>query len=107
MAVELADFDLGADRRMSDVEPCQRDVLLEHRRAHAAGNLADLGAADMDAVAMTDRLIGVDVETNQLARGCSLRRISASLPMKSSVLVLSGTVKPMPASNGSVWSENS
>ena len=39
-----------------------------------------------------------------LRRGCSLRRISASRPMKSSVLVFSGTVKPMPASNGSVSS---
>ena len=41
------------------------------------------------------------------AADASLRSISASRPMKSSLLVSSGTVKPMPASNGSVWSENS
>jgi len=36
-----------------------------------------------------------------------LRRINDSLPEKSSSFVLSGTVNAMPASNGSVWSQNS
>ncbi|MCY1383463.1 hypothetical protein D9M69_715890 [compost metagenome] len=39
--------------------------------------------------------------------GWALRRSRASLPMKSACLVFSGTQKPMPASKGSVWSQNS
>ena len=35
MAVELADLDLGADGGVGDVEPRQRDILVQHGRAHA------------------------------------------------------------------------
>jgi hypothetical protein len=82
MAVELADLDFGADCGMGDSEPRQSNVLVQHRRAHARCELADLGAADMHAIAMADRHVGVDVEADESLRsGLSLRRISASRPM--------------------------
>ena len=52
LAVEFANFDLGAEGGVSDVEACEGDRLLENRRARAAGHHADLVAADEDAVAM-------------------------------------------------------
>src|ERR1044071_5812715 len=66
MAVELADLDRGADRGMGDVDPRQGYILLEQGRARAARHHADLGASDMDAIAMADRIIGVDVEADEL-----------------------------------------
>ena len=54
----------------------------------------------------TSTAASISSPTN-LRDGCSLRRSSAARPMKSSVLDFSGTVKPIPASNGSVWSQKS
>ena len=107
MAVELADLDFGADCGMGDSEPRQSNVLVQHRRAHARCELADLGAADMHAIAMADRHVGVDVEADEFAQRIVLAPDQRFAADESSVLVFSRMVKPMPASNGSLWSKNS
>ena len=77
LAVELADLDLGPDAAMGDIDPGERDGLLQDRRAGAAGDDADLGAADMDAVAVADRLIA-SISSPTSCCGCALRSRSAS-----------------------------
>src|SRR5262245_14989052 len=65
MAIELADPDCGAGCCGVPIDPRQRDRAVERRRARARGHAADLRPPDMDAVAMTDRIIGGDVEPHQ------------------------------------------
>lgn len=53
---------------------------------------------------MNRHLVVRDIQSDQHAlRIYPCAAAEASRPMKSSVFVFSGTVKPMPASNGSVW----
>src|SRR5438552_3579770 len=66
MAVELADFDLRADLGMADIDSRQCDILLEERRSRPAGHNTDLGATDMNAIAVAYRLIGIDIESDEL-----------------------------------------
>ena len=66
MAVELADLDLRPDVAMGDIDAGKRDRLLQDRRAGGAGDRADLRAADMDAVAVLDRLLALDLEPDEL-----------------------------------------
>ncbi len=66
MSVELADLELAADLGDRHVDPCQRNRLAEFRRAGAAGHHTDFGAAEIDVVAMADRVLGVDLEPDQL-----------------------------------------
>src|SRR5688572_12184640 len=54
VAVELADLHLGADLGRGDIEPGERDVLLEDGRAGGARHHADLRAPDMHAIAVAD-----------------------------------------------------
>ena len=51
---------------MQHIHPRQRDRLLEERRARRTGDDTDLRPADMHRIAMTDSLIGVDIEPDQL-----------------------------------------
>src|SRR5947208_5016949 len=66
MAVELADLDFRADLGMADIDSRQRDILLEERRSRPAGHNTDLGAPDMNAIAVAYRLIGIDIESDEL-----------------------------------------
>src|SRR5262249_55046483 len=66
-AGELAGLDLRAEVAVTDVHPAEGDVLLEHRRAHAARDDAHLVAADVDAVAVTGGLVALQLETDQHA----------------------------------------
>ncbi len=69
LAVELADLNLRADGGMGDVDASERNRLAEDRRARGAGDNADLGAANMDAIAVADRVVRLYVETDhQVAR---------------------------------------
>src|SRR6476469_9357620 len=65
VAVELADLDLSADPGKGDAEPRKRDGLLQDRRAGGAGDHAALGAADMDAIAVADRVVALHLEAHQ------------------------------------------
>ena len=74
MAIELADFNLRADPGVKCIDPGQCNGLAQNGRAHAAGNGADLGAANMHAIAVADRVIGIDLETDELAARVFLAR---------------------------------
>ncbi len=65
LAVELADFDLAAGLIVSDIDPGERDRLPQDGRAGGARNDADLGAADMHAIAMADRLVAFHLEADK------------------------------------------
>src|SRR5262245_25543856 len=67
LAVELADLELGAVRGVRDIEAHERNGLLQDRRARAAGDDADLVAAEEHAVAMHRRLVVGHVEAHQHA----------------------------------------
>ena len=72
MAVELPHLDLGAQRGIGDVHAAKGNVLLQDRGAGGAGDRADLGAADMDAIALPRRLIAVELEADELIAGMLL-----------------------------------
>src|SRR5690348_2884425 len=59
LAVQFADLDLSAERRVGNIHSAERDVLLQDRRARAAGDGADLGAADMHTISLPRRLVAV------------------------------------------------
>ncbi len=65
MAVELADLDLRADLGILDRHAAERDVLLQQRRARAAGDHADLAAPDVGAVTVRRGLVAFELETDE------------------------------------------
>ena len=65
MAVELADLDLRADLGILGRHAAERDVVLQQRRARAAGDHADLAAPDVDAVAVRRGLVAFELETDE------------------------------------------
>src|SRR6187551_1680587 len=67
VAVELADLHLITTLRVESVDPCQGDVLPKDRRAHASGDDANLCLANMNAVAMANCVIGIDLNADKLA----------------------------------------
>src|SRR5262249_49669652 len=67
MPIKLADFDFSSELARSDIDAGERDRLLQDRRAGGAGDHADLRAADMNAIAMTDRFIAFHLQSNELA----------------------------------------
>lgn len=107
MAIEFADLDLGTNGRMRDVDTGERDRLTKDRRAGCAGDYPDLRTADMDAIAMSDRLIGLDIEPDHQVTRVLLAPDQSLAPDEIILLGFQGTLKPMPASKGSVWSSNS
>ncbi len=50
---------------MRHVDTGKRDRLAEDRRACGAGDDADLRSADMNEIAMTNRLIGLNIQPDQ------------------------------------------
>ena len=78
MAVELADLDLSSRCGMGDIDAGESDF-------RKIGDLAlvtsDSGAADMDAVAMVDRILGINFEPDELPLGCACRSTSAARPI--------------------------
>src|SRR5919106_6057623 len=67
VAVQLADLDLGPGRGVLHRKAGERDVLAQDRRAGRAGHAADLGAADVHAVAGRRRLVPRPLETDEAA----------------------------------------
>src|SRR6476619_7702205 len=65
LAVELADFDHGADIAMGDIDAGKRDRLLQDWRAGGARDCTDLRAADMDAVTVLDRLLAIHLKPDE------------------------------------------
>ena len=65
LAVELADFDHGADVAMGDIDAGKRDRLLQDWRASGARDYTDLRAADMDAVTVPDRLLAIHLKPDE------------------------------------------
>src|SRR2546423_1654138 len=65
VAVDAADLDLGADRGIIHIHAAEGDVLLQERRAAAAGDDADLSPAGMDAGAVADRFLAVDLQADE------------------------------------------
>ena len=89
LAVELADLDLGADLGMGDVEPRKRDGLASSIGERVALVTTPTWARPTwtQSPWPTASLPSISRPTS-LCCGCSLRRISASRPMKSSVFDL-------------------
>ena len=102
MSVKFADFDFGARLCVLRRDAAKRDVLGQQRRAHGAGDDADLVPPNPHAIAMGGALVADQLKSDELALRVLLALVSAARPMKSSGFVFNGTVKPMPASNGSV-----
>src|SRR5512134_669853 len=67
VAVELADLDLGARLGVLDGDPAQRDVLAQDRAPGAACDHPDLGAPDVQAVAVPGGLLAAELEPDELA----------------------------------------
>ncbi len=67
MAVELADLDLGPRLGVLDRHPAERDVLAQYRAPGAAGDHADLRAADVHAIAVAGDLVAGELEADERA----------------------------------------
>src|SRR5215510_7633357 len=107
VAVQLADVDRRADLGVLHRHPAERDVRAQQRRPRAARYHADLGPAHVHAVPVRGGLVPGELEPDQRPLRRGLAPLQATSSTKSSSLVFSATVKPMPASSGSTWSSNS
>src|SRR5689334_5029295 len=67
MAVEFADLDLRSQCGVGEVESGERNGLDQDRRARGTGDDAHLGAPDMSAIAVADRLVALHLEADQLS----------------------------------------
>jgi hypothetical protein len=67
VAVELADLNLGSKFAMGDIEPSERDGLVQDRRAGSTGDDAHLGTTDMHAVSVADRFVALHFEADQFS----------------------------------------
>ena len=65
MAVELADLEGSTLVPMLHRHPCERDVLLEDRRARPTGHDAHLLATSVHTVAVAGRFVPLQVESDE------------------------------------------
>src|SRR5262245_6025227 len=65
VAVELADLDARPNIAMGDIDAGKRDGFLQNRRAGGAGDRAHLRAANMDAIAVLDRLLALHFQPDE------------------------------------------
>ena len=66
-SIELADLDFCSDLACGDLGAGKSDRLFQDRRAGDAGDHANLGAADMDTIAMADCFIPSIFQSEKLA----------------------------------------